>query len=207
VILGNDDPRCEERALVEAAAAKVWDYAHGRRLGLGSKTVFGYACIPPTPFLLKDWERYDVSRFVDPGCVSPEEGWRSVPQPAHEIRYGTIQKDLAALTAGAVEGPEIFLFHAPPYGTSLDRAGLDNRMVDHVPVDLHVGSIAIRDLIVARQPALTLHGHVHESARLTGTWKQTIGSTVCINAAHDGPELSLVRVDLDTPAKATRELL
>jgi Icc-related predicted phosphoesterase len=52
-----------------------------------------------------------------------------------------------------------------------------------------------------------LHGHVHEAARLTGEWKIQIGTTVCINAAHDGPELALVRFDLESPQCATRELL
>ncbi len=46
------------------------------------------------------------------------------------------------------------------------------RMVDHVPLDVHVGSIAIRRFIEARQPLAALHGHVHESARLTGAWRE-----------------------------------
>ncbi len=78
--------------------------------------------------------------------------------------------------------------------------------MDHAPVDVHVGSIAVRRFIEARQPLLTLHGHVHESARLTGTWQDRIGRTVCLSAAHDGPELALVRFDLERPGEATREL-
>ena len=53
--------------------------------------------MPPTPFLLKDWERYDVSRFVDPGCVSPEEGRRSDDRSAHDVRWTTIRDDLATV--------------------------------------------------------------------------------------------------------------
>jgi hypothetical protein len=34
-----------------------------------------------------------------------------------------------------------------------------------------------------------------------------VGRTVCVSAAHDGPELALVRVDLDDPEGASRELL
>ena len=56
--------------------------------------VYGYSFVPPTPFQLKDWERYDVSRFVDPGCVSPEEGMRTIPVSDQEQRFTTIQKDL-----------------------------------------------------------------------------------------------------------------
>ncbi len=48
---------------------------------------------------------------------------------------------------------------------------------------------------------------MHESARLTGAWRDRIGRTVCLSAAHDGPELALVRLDLDEPEAATRDLL
>jgi len=89
----------------------------------------------------------------------------------------------------------------------LDRAGLDGQSVDHVPLDLHVGSIALQRFIEERQPRLTLHGHVHEAARITGRWMEKKGDTVSLGAAHDGPELALVRVDLEDPAAATRELV
>jgi Icc-related predicted phosphoesterase len=89
----------------------------------------------------------------------------------------------------------------------LDRAALDGRMVDHVPMDVHVGSIAVQRFIAARQPLVTLHGHVHESARLTGAWRATSGRTVMLGAAHDGPELALVRFDPAQPDRATRELI
>ena len=78
--------------------------------------------------------------------------------------------------------------------------------MDHAPLDVHVGSIAIRRFIEARQPLLTLHGHVHESARLTGAWRDRLGRTHCLSAAHDGAELALVRFDLESPGQATRAL-
>jgi Icc-related predicted phosphoesterase len=101
----------------------------------------------------------------------------------------------------------VFLFHTPPYDTKLDRAALDGKMVDGVPVDVHVGSIAVRRFIELRQPTITLHGHIHESARITGSWKDRIGKTCLFSAAHDGPELALVRFTLENPENATRELL
>ena len=207
LIPGNDDPRAEEPAFLEAAGRSLWDYAHGRRFELGPFTVYGYACVPPTPFRLKDWERYDVSRYVEPGCVSPEEGIRTVPQPESESKWGTIAADLARLVGDDSLERAVLLLHAPPYGSKLDRAGLDGRVVDHAPVDVHVGSIAIRRFIEARQPLLTLHGHIHESARLTGSWSERIGRTFCFSAAHDGPELALVRFELEDPGSARRELL
>ena len=76
-----------------------------------------------------------------------------------------------------------------------------------MPLDVHVGSIALRQFIEARQPLVTLHGHVHEAVRLTGAWRVRLGRTWALGGAHDGPELALVRFDPDDPASATRELL
>ena len=207
LVLGNDDGRFEEVAFLNVAATGLWNYAHDRIHALFSYQVFGYAYVPPTPFRLKDWERYDVSRYVAPGCVSPEEGGRSVPCPETEIRYSTIQKDLATLAGDRALDDAVFLFHTPPYETNLDRVANDGKMVDHVPLDLYVGSIAVRRFIEQRQPRVTLHGHIHESARLTGSWRDRIGRTHLFGAAHDGAELALVRFDLEDLDSATRQLL
>jgi len=206
LILGNDDPRSEETKFKKNADG-LWDYIHGQHVKLGDYSVYGYGCVPPTPFLMKDWERYDVSRYVDPGCLSPEEGWRTVPVPENEIKYGTIQGDLDALVGKADLSQAVFLFHAPPYHTKLDRAALDGKMVEGVPLDIHIGSIAVKRMIEKRQPLITLHGHVHESAGLTGAWQDQIGRTFIFSAAHDVPELALVRFDPQKPEDACQELL
>ena len=207
LIMGNDDPRTEESAFLAGDDEGLWHYLHERSFMFGEHVIYGYAYIPPTPFRLKDWERYDVSRFVDPGCLSPEEGFLTLPVPESSLRYGTIEEDLQRLASDTSLQQAVFLFHSPPYQTALDRAALDHRFVDHVPLDVHVGSVAIRRFIERRQPWLTLHGHIHESARLTGSWQQRIGSTLCLGAAHDGPELALVRFDLEHPEQAARELI
>lgn len=207
MIFGNDDPRFEESSLLFMASKGLCEYIHNRSVPFGEYTVTGYSFVPPTPFLLKDWERYDVSRFVDPGCVSPEEGRRSVPVSENESRYSTIKEDLEKLTSKLVMNKSIFLFHSPPYQTKLDRADLDGKFVDYAPLDVHVGSIAIQRFIGKKQPFLTLHGHVHESAEITGHWQDKIEETHMFSAAHRGPELSLVRFDVAKPEAATRELL
>lgn len=207
LILGNDDPRVHEPAVRAAEAAGAWKYMHDRWAEWESLRVCGYAFVPPTPFRLKDWERYDVSRFVDPGCTHPLEGTTSYPVTESELAFLTIQEGLARLTRNDPMDNVVCLFHAPPYSTGLDRAALDGRSIDHVPLDVHVGSIAIRRFIEERQPLLTLHGHVHESARLTGIWKELLGRTVMLSAAHDEKELCLVRFDPEHPQDATRELI
>jgi len=206
VVLGNDDGKAPEASVLSVAGRGLWSYAHGRRLPLGQYSVYGYAFVPPTPFQLKDWERYDVSRFVDPGCVPPEEGWSSESVSREELRYATIQQDLEDLTGEADLARAVFLFHTPPYRTHLDRADLDGKRIDWVPLDVHVGSIAVRRFLEKRQPLVSLHGHVHESARLNGSWRDRLGRTHCFSAAHDGPELALVRFDLERPERADRRL-
>jgi Icc-related predicted phosphoesterase len=207
IIPGNDDPRWIEDPLQDFEKQGLWEYIHNRLAFLGEYPVFGYACVPPTPFLLKDWEKYDVSRYVDPGCISPEEGRHTIQIDESSIQFSTIQDDLEQLALHQNLENSIFLFHAPPWNTDLDRASLDGKTIDHAPLDTHIGSIAIRRFIENRQPLITLHGHVHESPRLTGTWKQQIGRTWIFSAAHDGEELALVRFNPEFPGEASRELL
>jgi Icc-related predicted phosphoesterase len=207
LILGNDDARSEEGLLLSLEEENLWQYIHFRKVSFRGYAIFGYSCVPPTPFALKDWERYDVSRFVDPGCIPPDEGRFSVPVADEEKGFPTIQEDLAQLAGNDSLANAIFLFHSPPYQTKLDRAALDGRLVDGAPLDVHVGSIVVRRFIEERQPLITLHGHVHESARLTGSWKEMIGNTHCFSAAHDGRELAVVCFDPREPEAAIRRLL
>ncbi len=207
LILGNDDPRFNEEDFIRAGQAGLWYYAHDNKFVHGAYTIIGYAYVPPTPFLLKDWERYDVSRYVDPGCIHPLEGKFSISPPEGDIEYQTIQEDIVRLTAGVDLRRTIMLFHTPPYQTNLDRANLDGKMIEHVPLDVHVGSIAIKRFIEESQPMITLHGHIHESSHITGQWCEFIGNTLAVNAAWDGPELSLVSFDPDKHGSITRQLV
>lgn len=207
LIPGNDDERRFEASFRTGERNGLWTWTHGRTVAVGTCEVLGYGCVPPTPFALKDWERYDVSRSVDPGCVPPDEGIRTTPVDAEDVRWGTIANDLEILAGDRPLDSTVCLFHAPPYRTCLDRAGLDGVRIDHVPVDVHVGSIAVRRFIERRAPAVVLCGHVHEAARLTGRWRERIGPTWCLGAAWDGRELCVVRLDPDRPEDATRALV
>ncbi|UCC21303.1 MAG: metallophosphoesterase [Promethearchaeota archaeon] len=206
-ILGNDDPRIYESILKDAEKNNLIEYVHNHYVSFGDFFVTGYSYVPPTPFKLKDWEKYDVSRYVDVGATSPEEGYRTTKTTKDEIRYSTITEDLKILSKNVPVEKTIFLFHSPPYNSDLDRANLDNKKFNHTPIDVHVGSIAIQRFIAEKQPLLTLHGHVHESTRITGHWKQKFGRTFSFNAAHDGPELALIRFDIDKLENAIRILI
>ncbi len=207
LILGNDDGRRNEAAILDGAAQGLWRYLHSHRAKFNDYQVYGYSYVPPTPFQLKDWERYDVSRFVDPGAVSPEEGYRTTPVSERETHFATIKQDLEKLAAADELLKSIWLFHTPPYQTKLDRAALDGKMIDHAPLDVHVGSIAVRRFVEERQPLLTLHGHVHESTQLTGSWRDRIGRTHLFSAAHHGTELAVVKFNLQDLENAKRLLI
>lgn len=207
LIPGNDDPQSEEQYLLAAEAEGFWHYMQEEKYQWRDYVVYGYAYVPPTPFLLKDWERYDISRYAPPGCISPEEGYRSATVEDSEAKWTTIQEDLTRLVGQDSLDRAAILFHSPPSDTALDRAALDGKFCEGVPLDLHVGSVAVRRFIEDRQPLVTMHGHIHEAARLSGEWKTRLGRTVCLNVAHDGPELALVRFDLSCPDEAERVLL
>jgi len=206
-ILGNDDPRIYESILMDAEKNNLIEYTHNHTVSFGDFFVTGYSYVPPTPFKLKDWEKYDVSQYVDVGAISPEDGIRTIKTTKDEIQYSTIKEDLKLLSKNAPPEKTIFMFHSPPYNSYLDRANLDNKKFDHAPIDVHVGSIAIQKFISEKQPLLTLHGHVHESTRITGHWKQKFGRTFSFNAAHDGPELALIRFNTDKLENSTRALI
>lgn len=207
VILGNDDPRSEEQSLIELEKEALLHYIHFKNIQYNDFILCGYSYVPPTPFRLKDWERYDVSRYVDPGCSAPNEGLRTVDVSDYEAEYSTIMKDIALLTENLNLEKTIMLFHSPPYNSYLDRAALDGMKVEHVPLDVHVGSIAIQRFIEEKQPFITLHGHIHESSSITGHWRQNFGKTKSFSAAYNGDELALIKIDLENPENVVRILI
>ena len=123
------------------------------------------------------------------------------------MEYGTIADDLEKLAGETDHSRSIFLFHSPPHRCKLDRAALDGHRIAELQVDVHVGSTAIQRFIRQRQPLITMHGHIHESTRLTGVWRETFNRTTAFNGSHDGRELSLIRFDPYQPRNASRELL
>ncbi|MCD4818572.1 MAG: metallophosphoesterase [Candidatus Cloacimonetes bacterium] len=207
MILGNDDQRSEEKSLIESGKNGLWEYIHNRKISFKNYNIYGYSFVPPTPFMLKDWEKYDVSRFVDVGCVDPQEGYRTFSVSDYEIKYSTIKEDIENLVKSDNLQNSIFLFHSPPYQTHLDRAALDGLSFDHAPLDVHVGSIAIKRFIEQKQPYITLHGHIHESSRITGYWKQKIVKTNLFSAAYEKPELAIVKINMENPDATERILM
>ncbi len=85
----------------------------------------------------------------------------------------------------ADSGALLFNFHCPPYASGLDKVvKLDDELRPvvqrGVPVEVPVGSTAVREAIERYRPVVGLHGHIHESAATC-----RIGETVCINPGSD----------------------
>ena len=69
----------------------------------------------------------------------------------------------------ATRGPLVFNFHCPPFSSRLDTApklDADLRPVlnNGNPIEVPVGSTAVRAAIEQYQPVVGMHGHIHESA-------------------------------------------
>jgi hypothetical protein len=82
-------------------------------------------------------------------------------------------------------GSAIFNLHVPPYASGLDTAcELDDQLRPVLkggqPHEIPVGSTAVRQLIEEVQPALSLHGHIHEARGVA-----EIGRTMAINPGSD----------------------
>jgi Icc-related predicted phosphoesterase len=120
-----------------------------------------------------------------------------------------LAKRLAEVVAQVTTPPEqtIFSFHCPPYGTGLDDAPeltADMRLKDAGHSTKPVGSTAVREAIEQFQPALALHGHIHEARGST-----RLGSTLCINpgSSYEQGQLLGAVVELDGKKKVKRFIL
>jgi uncharacterized protein len=206
IIMGNDDPKIEEEALIEYDKKGLWEYIHGKVVDFEQYQVMGYSYVPPTPFLLKDWERYDVDENIQPLCVHPSVGFHTTNQEAENPK-ATIRDDLRNISSELKPGKTICLFHSPPYNTALDRVNMDGISVEDQKIDVHVGSKAISEFIELQKPYVTLHGHIHESSRLTGSWTEKTEYTSSFSAAYDGTGLAMIKFKASAPQDAERIIL
>lgn len=103
-----------------------------------------------------------------------------------ELPEDELERHLETLVAELDDGSRaVFNLHVPPIGTSIDRApALDDTLKPVVRggsvVMTQAGSQAVRNVIERYQPALALHGHIHESRGVV-----KLGKTVCINPGSE----------------------
>jgi Icc-related predicted phosphoesterase len=133
---------------------------------------------------------------------TPWDTYREEDEPQLAQR---IERMASQLTAP----PErtIFSLHCPPYGTGLDdapelTAEMDLKDAGHAMKP--VGSTAVRDAIERYQPALSLHGHIHE-CRAT----KRIGRTLCVNpgSSYEQGQLLGAVIDIEGGKKVKKFVL
>jgi len=180
--LNNTHADVQSRAVGGAADAV------GQRLWLA-----GYACVPLTPFSIKDYERRDIGRLPPFSFGMAYASWSGTIQPikaaAIEARP-SIAEGLAALAVRSDPARTIYVCHTPPADTPLDQ----------MPREKHIGSKAMRAFIEHHAPLLTLHGHIHEAPQLSGRYAVQIGTTWCVNPGHDQRRFQAVTLDTDDVA-------
>jgi Icc-related predicted phosphoesterase len=202
VIFGNHDWTSSVTAMQELQGSPRCPVGEGLITILDHKTpveiqglsFLGYSCTPPTPWFVKDFERLDR-----PGDRLPLLGgarWdqrfsRATAGRAQAIFEGceTIAEELATLRPPA--GPWVFVAHAPPYETHLDRT------YGRKPF----GSRAVRAAIEQHQPILSLHGHIHESPVVTGHFRHEFDQTVAVNAGQTRYKLNYASIQIDVAGR------
>ncbi|MFM7717944.1 MAG: metallophosphoesterase [Actinomycetota bacterium] len=154
VMPGNDDPPMVKRLLAEAS----WlEQAEERVVGFGPFEVVSLGYSTPTP-------------WSSPREISEEE----------------MERKLRALVRETTPGaPVLFNLHNPPYDSLVDRAfkltpDMRIETAGGEPIQVPVGSHAVRTVIEEVQPLLALVGHIHEARGTARIGKTTIcnpGST------------------------------
>ena len=141
-------------------------------------------------------------RVVDiEGFQMVSTGWcnRTPWQTYREEDEPDLLRRIEAMAAEVTAPPErtIFSLHCPPRGSGLDDAPElteDMRLKHAGNAPVPVGSTAVREAIERHQPAVSLHGHIHEAR---GTAR--IGSTLCVNpgSSYEQGQLLGAVVELD----------
>jgi Icc-related predicted phosphoesterase len=131
--------------------------------------------------------------------------WDTYREEDEPVLLERLENVCAQVTA--IPERTIFSMHCPPYGTGLDDAPqltAEMDLKDAGRSTVPVGSTAVREVIEEHQPALSLHGHIHEAR---GT--KRLGRTLCINpgSSYEQGQLLGAVVDLDGKKKVKKFVL
>ena len=147
---------------------------------------------------------------LDDGREMLSSGW-SNPTPWKTPRECSEEQIAAKLDAmiSKVQKMEtcIFNLHVPPYDSGLDTCPKLDETLKPVYagseiIMMSAGSTAVRTAIEKNQPAVGLHGHIHESRGFV-----KIGRTLCLNPGSEYTEGILRGVIVELEGKDVRNYL
>ena len=162
-----------------------------KKVLIGDYEFIGMNLVVDYPFRLKDRCRIDsptsgIPRQNGDAYISRNGRWQRVSNwRKYVYNLPSIEDELKRLPQPTDWEKTIYLFHMPPCRIGLDHC-FDGRKV---------GSNSIYNFISKYQPMLTLHGHIHESPKMSGAWKNNIGKTTCIQPGQ-GTHLDFALMDL-----------
>ncbi|MBT4388047.1 hypothetical protein HOK68_00875 [Candidatus Woesearchaeota archaeon] len=198
LMMGNDDFKSNKILLKEYENLNYFKLIDDSVFELynGIK-ILGYVYVPLTPFIYKDWEKFDLNdkdeyfnrtNFIMEGIRSKNDKILKFKFDLND-RRDTIENDLNNLTKDLDISKLVLVTHSPPYDTNLDLIFSGE----------HVGSLAVKQFIEKQQPLMTLHGHIHETVDKSGDFKEIIGKTisVCSGNDHIGLDLAIIEFNLN----------
>lgn len=211
-IFGNDDFRSNYHLLKDADIPNVTFLDNEvAKLPISDQDLYvaGYSYIGMTPFLHKDWEKWDI----EPGSIFHKlyrsDGYSSAGGKHIAVDRiddsSTIQRDLGQLATLSDPRKTVYIFHEAPYDTTLDMIAPDNKYIKDG--QLHIGSVALREFVENECPLLTMHGHIHETFAESGDYKWQSGQSLSVTAANDFLSDTLSYVLFSLPALSRVERL
>jgi len=210
-IPGNDDWRIVEETMREFPEVIIpIDRAYSLD---DTYSIVGYPCVPVTPFMFKDYEKWDDDRYpempADPAELEAAmiahrlnlQGFRSNGLELHEFNFNpgdrtdNISADMKRLARLSNPQKTVYLFHCPPFGHFDFGMGIGSGTEGRV----HIGSWSIAEFIRKNDPWLTIHGHSHEAvSAMKGEFTFCVGRSigVAVGAGNDPAVLNGVLIDV-----------
>lgn len=204
IIMGNHDLTFCERTVEDMEKNGLCRYLHGREVTIGDLRFVGYSYSPPSPYLLRDFDKKDTKEDEVPElCLLPDNtGYVSKDLAMIKVKNreffrsrGTIAEDLGLLEKQITGKGYILVSHAPPACEYLDL---------ETPT-LHVGSKAIRRFIKRTRPRFALHGHIHFAPKNSGGhFLEKVEGVLCVNPGQKFSQLYAVVFDTENFEKSIR---
>lgn len=193
-VMGNTDFKCFDPLFNEIAS----HYKYTQNLSVKKVKINGYEFIgtdlmPDYPFCLKDRCRMDTAdaEFQEQfgkAFLSSPQGWEDIEDWFDYAKaHPTLEEELEGLPQPEDMRKTVYVMHMPPAFIGLDVC----------QGNVNVGSKAIYRFFRKKQPLLSLHGHIHESPKISNRWNYSMKNTTCIQPGQENEDMVYVICDLD----------